>query len=91
MLPEIFGLIQCIIGCVIVFKHSQKVVWLMQKMGFAPRCCTYKRSKKRVKMPPELSFWGRKNRFFFWGGGTDPDPSPAPHHVDVSPPPLLKS
>ena len=27
MLPEIFGLIQCIIGCVIVFKHSQKVVW----------------------------------------------------------------
>jgi len=27
MLPEIFGLIQCIIGCVIVLKHSQKVVW----------------------------------------------------------------
>ena len=27
MLPEIFGLIQWIIGCVIVFKHSQKVVW----------------------------------------------------------------
>ena len=30
MLPEIFGLIHCIVGlngCVIVFKHSQKVVW----------------------------------------------------------------
>jgi len=27
MLPEILGLIQCIIGCVIVFKDSQKVMW----------------------------------------------------------------
>jgi len=42
-------------------------------------------------MSPKLSFWGRKNRFFFWGGCTapSPDPSPAPHHVDVSPPPFL--
>ena len=37
---------------------------MAQKMGFAPCCCTYKRSKKRVKMPPKLLFWGRKNEFF---------------------------
>jgi len=41
MLPEICGLIHCIvIGCVIIFKHSH--VW-HRKMGFAPCCCTYKR------------------------------------------------
>jgi len=90
MLQEIFGLIQCI-GCVIVFKHSQKVVW-HKKMGFAPCCCTYKRSKKRVKMPPKLSFWGRKNYFFFWGGDTAAYPDPFPHPTTSTyRPPFLKS
>ena len=59
---------------------------MAQKMGFAPCCCTYKRSKKRVKMPPKLSFRGRKNQFFFLGRGHSP--FPRPHYLDVSPSPL---
>jgi len=41
---------------------------MAQKMGFAPCCCTYKRSKKRVKIPPKLSFGGLKNHFFLGRG-----------------------
>ena len=54
---------------------------MTQKMGFAPCCCTYKRSKNVSKcpQPPKLSFCGRKNQFFFWGGGTALSPDPSPH------------
>jgi len=50
MLPEFFGLIQCIIiGCVIVFKQSQQVEGSYgTQNGFAPCCCTYKRSNKNL-------------------------------------------
>ena len=89
MLPEIFGLIQCIIGCVIVFKHSQKVVW-HRKWVLHPVVAPIRDQKTR-QMPTKLSFWGRKNHFFFWAAPS-PDPFFAPHYLDVSPPtPLLKS
>ena len=35
-------------------------------------------------MPPKLLFRDVKMNFFFWGEGTAP--SPAPHHLGVSPP-----
>ena len=77
MLPEIFGLIHCIVGlngCVIVFKHSQKVVW-HRKWVLRPVVAPI-RDKKRVKMPPKLSFGGLKNQFFSGEGAQPPPPHP---------------
>jgi len=53
-----------------------------------PVVAPYKRSKKRVKMPPKLLFWARKNEFFS-GEGAHPSPQTPPrtHHLGVSPPP----
>jgi len=81
MLLEIFGLIQCIIGCVIVFKHSQKVVrhrkWVLHPV-VAP-----------IRDPKNASN-RRKNRFFS-GEGAQPLPQTPPPHPTTStyrPPPF---
>ena len=76
MLPEIFGLIQCIIGYVIVFKHSQKVVW-HRKWVLHPVVAPMRDQKICVKMPPKLSFGGLKNHFFS-GEGAQPRPQTPP-------------
>jgi len=50
---------------------------MAQKMGFAPCCCTYKRSKKRVKMPRNYHFGDVKINFFL-GRGHSPLPRTPP-------------
>ena len=60
-------------------SNTRSRSYMTQKMGFAPCCCTYKRSKKRVKMPPKLLFWGRKNEFFSGEGAPPPPQTPLPH------------
>ena len=77
MLPEIFGLIQCIIGCVIVFKHSQKVVW-HRKWVLHSVVAPIKDLKNASKCPQNYHF-GDVKIIFFWGGGTAPSHNPSPH------------
>jgi len=60
MLPEIFGLIQCTIGCVIVFKHSQKVVW-HRKWVLHPVVAPIRDQKTR-KNAPKLIILGNCQR-----------------------------
>ena len=72
MLPEIFGLIQCIIGCVIVFKHSQKVIW-HKKIGFAPI-----RDQKNASKCPKNYHFGDVKIDFFLGRGHSPLPRTPP-------------
>ena len=74
MLPEIFGLIQCIIGYVIVFKHSQKVVW-RRKWVLHPVVAPIKDQKtcQNAPSPQNYHFAGVKINFF---SGEEVPPSP---------------
>jgi len=81
MLPEIFGLIQCIIGCVIIFKRSQKVVW-HRKWVLHPVDAPIRDQKNASKCPQNYHLGDLKINF---------PPQTAPPHPTTStyrPPPL---
>jgi len=89
MLPEIFGLIQCTIGCVIVFKHSQKVVrhrkWVLHPV-VAPI-----RDPKNASKCPQNYYFGDVKIDFFLGRGHSPFPRPLPRtppRPRIAPPPF---
>jgi len=83
MLPEIFGLIQCIIGCIIVFKHSQKVVW-HRKWVLHPVVAPIRYKKTRQKCPQNYHFGDVKIDFFL-GRGHSPLPRTPPRRR-IAPP-----
>ena len=57
---------------------------MAQKMGLHPVVAPIRDQKNASKCQQNYHL-GDLKIIFFWGGGTAP--SPAPHHVDVSPPP----
>ena len=88
MLPKFFGLIQCIIGCVIVFKHSQKVVW-HRKWVLHPVVAPIRDQKNASKCPQNYHFGDVKINFFL-GRGHSPFPRPLPRTPlprRIAPPP----